>query len=526
MAAIRSATEITQIINRSQHAIADLGTELVDEEKRGITSADTAHRDKMYRLILLRALLHNILDDNANVRLFYSAAANEIKFNKILDGLLQLSQSFDGPGINIIGVRRNLITFTGSGGGSGGGGQANPGGTTFQNLGVNSPSANIDSFNANDSTFALYIYSVLGTNSGEGSRTGTIIASWNGSNTPNYAETRTADVGGITTPITFKVELVSGQIQLNAYTTTNGWIVKGVRILFQNISFINPTGGIPTGGTTGQFLRKASNADLDATWQSLVWTMLTDVTSSLAEINRVTGVTSPIQTQLNAIVSSLANYLLLTGGTMSGAIAMGGSKITGLGAASVNGDAVRYEQLLSFTPVQQGGGLNQYTNKVYIGWGNPAGSGLRATVDATDLGILLSTVYNTGDATIEFDTPSHNIRVKAGSIGATQLAAQPSWTSISLINGWTGTIYYRTNTLGMVSLRGTIISPGTSPGSAITSAGAIPNAIALAEFLVALVGTSKTGNHISVSATGVITMEAISSSSEVFNLSSVHYWTT
>ncbi len=37
-------------------------------------------------------------------------------------------------------------------------------------------------------------------------------------------------------------------------------------------------------------------------------------------------------------------YLLLTGGTMSGAIAMGSQKITGLAAGTTTGDAVRYEQ--------------------------------------------------------------------------------------------------------------------------------------------------------------------------------------
>ena len=37
--------------------------------------------------------------------------------------------------------------------------------------------------------------------------------------------------------------------------------------------------------------------------------------------------------------------LLLAGGTMAGAIAMGGSKVTGLAAATANGDAVRYEQI-------------------------------------------------------------------------------------------------------------------------------------------------------------------------------------
>ena len=39
---------------------------------------------------------------------------------------------------------------------------------------------------------------------------------------------------------------------------------------------------------------------------------------------------------------------------------------------------------LGFTPVQQGGGANQLTNKVKIGWGTD--SRLRVTVDSTDLG--------------------------------------------------------------------------------------------------------------------------------------------
>jgi len=38
---------------------------------------------------------------------------------------------------------------------------------------------------------------------------------------------------------------------------------------------------------------------------------------------------------------------------------------------------------LSFTPVQQGGGIGQMTNKIYIGWN---GSFLKTTVDGTDLG--------------------------------------------------------------------------------------------------------------------------------------------
>jgi len=42
-----------------------------------------------------------------------------------------------------------------------------------------------------------------------------------------------------------------------------------------------------------------------------------------------------------------AAALLLAGGTMADNIAMGGNKVTGLAAASSNGDAVRYEQLVA-----------------------------------------------------------------------------------------------------------------------------------------------------------------------------------
>lgn len=45
---------------------------------------------------------------------------------------------------------------------------------------------------------------------------------------------------------------------------------------------------------------------------------------------------------------------------------------------------------LGFTPVQQGGGTGQGTNKVYIGWGSDA-SGLKAQAGGTDLGNIVTT---------------------------------------------------------------------------------------------------------------------------------------
>lgn len=52
---------------------------------------------------------------------------------------------------------------------------------------------------------------------------------------------------------------------------------------------------------------------------------------------------------------------------------------------------------LGFTPVQQGGGTGQGTNKVYIGWATDA-SGLKAQADSTDLGNIVTTAGGTTKA--------------------------------------------------------------------------------------------------------------------------------
>ena len=58
--------------------------------------------------------------------------------------------------------------------------------------------------------------------------------------------------------------------------------------------------------------------------------------------NKVTGLAAATT---NGDAVRYEQALLLSGGTMSGAVAMGGNKVTGLAAASANGDAVRYEQV-------------------------------------------------------------------------------------------------------------------------------------------------------------------------------------
>lgn len=52
---------------------------------------------------------------------------------------------------------------------------------------------------------------------------------------------------------------------------------------------------------------------------------------------------------------------------------------------------------LGFTPIQQGGGTGQGTNKVYIGWATDA-SGLKAQADSTNLGNIVTTAGGTTKA--------------------------------------------------------------------------------------------------------------------------------
>lgn len=286
---IRTTTDISLIINKSQHSLAQLGIQIVKEKKRGLTVTNRDHRDKIYRLILLRAYLQNILEPDGTIFVYYLASANEKKFNQILDGLVSLSKGFDGPAIPLLGqYNLPLLFFPGTSGASSssGGGPAVPGGTVFS-ANVNSPVALVDQFDANLSSFVFYIISVSGSNSGEGSRTSIMSATWRGANTPVYTETKTEDVGGITTPVTLKIELAAGKIQLNAYATTDNWTVTGVRILFQNISFVNPIGPLPAGGTINQILRKSSSLDYQTQWFTLIASAITDLTASSTEINKL-----------------------------------------------------------------------------------------------------------------------------------------------------------------------------------------------------------------------------------------------
>jgi hypothetical protein len=79
----------------------------------------------------------------------------------------------------------------------------------------------------------------------------------------------------------------------------------------------NSGNGLPSGGTTNQYLRKNSNTSYDVVWDTLNLAKISDVTAtasevnildgatlSTVELNYVDGVTSPIQIQLNNKMSN------------------------------------------------------------------------------------------------------------------------------------------------------------------------------------------------------------------------------
>jgi hypothetical protein len=87
--------------------------------------------------------------------------------------------------------------------------------------------------------------------------------------------------------------------------------------------------GLPSGGTTNQYLRKNSNSNYDAVWDTLTLSKITDVTATFSDVNLLTGlsatltsteigyldgVTSSIQTQINnKLDNSLAYNALFVG---------------------------------------------------------------------------------------------------------------------------------------------------------------------------------------------------------------------
>lgn len=94
-------------------------------------------------------------------------------------------------------------------------------------------------------------------------------------------------------------------------------------------------------------LRNAISADLDDA--------ATPAATAASIKIRLDQIVSVMATMLGGDWKTSAAFLKLAGGTMAGNIAMGTNKITGLAAATTNGDALRYEQVVGLYLLLAGG---------------------------------------------------------------------------------------------------------------------------------------------------------------------------
>ena len=103
----------------------------------------------------------------------------------------------------------------------------------------------------------------------------------------------------------------------------------------------------------------------------------TDLNSALSAIvSNNSGTSAPSTTYANMMWYDTTNNLLRMRNEADDAW-------INLGTLDQVANTFQASYSLGFTPVQQGGGTSQFTNKVYIGWD---GSNLRAQVDASDRG--------------------------------------------------------------------------------------------------------------------------------------------
>lgn len=168
----------------------------------------------------------------------------------------------------------------------------------------------------------------------------------------------------------------------------------------------------------------ATAANIDA---SKLGTGVVDTT----EFNYLNGVTSSIQTQLNG-------KLNLTGGTLSGALDMGGNKITTLGTPTVNTDAV----------------TKLYADNLIANVANKQLSNLGTTAINSALNFAQSFAGNIGSVSA---ANSSTLDVYTGDASTgTSGTLTVSTGNAATVNNNTGDILLRTGTVGGTGVRGKV----------------------------------------------------------------------
>jgi len=107
----------------------------------------------------------------------------------------------------------------------------------------------------------------------------------------------------ISSPAQGDILVYNGTTYINYAVGTNGQVLmsNGTTVVWGSAT----ANGLPTGGTTHQYLRKSSNSDYVTEWETLILADISDISTTFTEINLLSGLTAT-SAQLNYTVGVTA----------------------------------------------------------------------------------------------------------------------------------------------------------------------------------------------------------------------------
>jgi len=115
---------------------------------------------------------------------------------------------------------------------------------------------------------------------------------------------------------------------------------------------------------TTQATTATTQAGIATTQATTATTQATNASNSATAAGNSATAALASETAAAAWAASVVNPLATTGGTMTGPIAMSSNKVTGLAAATANGDALRYEQALRLVGGTMSGAIAMGGNEI------------------------------------------------------------------------------------------------------------------------------------------------------------------
>lgn len=225
------------------------------------------------------------------------------------------------------------------------------------------------------------------------------------------------------TDLKFNGEAVGGGggADLSSIFTTKGQFIVGTGSGTYDTLDVGTNNQIPvadSGASTGIAWKLIDNSSISSS-----------AAIAYSKLNLTGSITTGDLAFTPALASDLSSYLPLAGGTMTGAIAMGSHKITGLSAGSTNGDALRYEQVVGVYALDSGVVHLAGTETITGAKTFSSGSGVNVssgfltlgTFDLTDTGGVLTTDANavevlndSGKTTLRLSSTNSNVGLTIG----------------------------------------------------------------------------------------------------------------